>query len=72
LREGEIIDVPGMRATVLQLDPNGAPRRIRFDFDSDLDDPSMFWVTEGASGFREQKPPTLGYAELVELVADPE
>jgi hypothetical protein len=70
LREGEVIDVPGLRATVLKIDADGAPLRIRFDFDRDLDDPSMFWVTEGATGFREQKPPSVGYAELVEFEPD--
>jgi hypothetical protein len=68
LREGEVIEVPGMRATVLKTDLDGAPQRIRFEFDRGLDDPSMFWVTEGSTGFREQKPPSLGYAELVEWV----
>jgi hypothetical protein len=70
LQEGAVIDVPGMRAIVLQLDTDGAPHRIRFEFDRSLDDPSMFWVTEGATGFREQKPPSMGYAELVELVPE--
>jgi hypothetical protein len=66
LRAGDVVDVPGMRVTILQLDSDGAPHRIRFEFDRDLDDPSMFWVAEGSTGFREQKPPAPGYAELVE------
>jgi hypothetical protein len=70
LREGDVVELSDMRATVLQLDAEGAPRRIRFEFDRDLDDASMFWVTEGFTGFREQKPPALGYAELVEPVPD--
>jgi hypothetical protein len=68
LRVDDTVELPGMRVTVLQADPDGAPRRIRFEFDRDLDDPSMFWVTEGPVGFREQKPPAIGYAELVELM----
>jgi hypothetical protein len=66
LRAGDVVDVPGMRVTILQLDSDGAPHRIRFEFDRDLDDPSMFWVAEGPTGFREQRPPSPGYAELVE------
>jgi hypothetical protein len=66
---GGAAQVAGMRVTVLQVDEGAAPRRIRFEFDRDLDDPSMFWITEGPAGFREQKLPQIGYGELVELTA---
>jgi hypothetical protein len=26
---------------------------VRFDFDRDLDDPSLWWIVEGVNGFRE-------------------
>ncbi len=54
---GEVVDVPGMRATIERLDAGGEPAQIRYDFDRDLDDPSLTWLAEDASGFREVRPP---------------
>jgi hypothetical protein len=65
LRAGATVQLTGMRATVIQLDEHSMPRRIRFDFDRDLDDPSLLWITEGDSGFREQKPPRLWFGEPI-------
>jgi hypothetical protein len=41
------------------------PRRLRFDFDTDLESPSILWLVEGLSGFREQKLPRTGYGEPI-------
>jgi hypothetical protein len=54
-----------MRVTVMQVDDAGLPRRIRFEFDRDLDDPSMLWVTEGGDGFRLEKMAAKGYGEPI-------
>lgn len=65
LRVGDTVALEGMRVTVLQLDEHDAPRRLRFEFDRDLDDPSMLWITERVDGFREQRLPEVGYGEPV-------
>jgi hypothetical protein len=65
LRIGDTVALEGMRVTVLQLDDHEAPRRLRFEFDEDLDDPSMLWITERVDGFREQRLPEPGYGEPV-------
>ena len=65
LRPGDSVQVAGMKATVLQNDAHSLPRRVRFEFDRDLDDPSLVWLTEDASGFRDQKLPPPGYGEPI-------
>jgi hypothetical protein len=63
-RAGDVVNLEGMKVTILQIDDkNGLPRRIRYEFDRDLDDPSILWVTEGDWGFREQELPVKGYGE---------
>lgn len=65
LRVGDTVTVPGMTATVMQLDDNQMPRRLHFELDADADDPSYAWITEGEDGFREEKPPPVGYGSPV-------
>jgi hypothetical protein len=61
LMVGDTVDVPGMRATVLQIDERQMPRRLRFELDRDVEDPSLEWIAEGDSGFRQEPPPPVGY-----------
>ena len=42
---GDVFTLPGMRVAVLDVGPAG-PRRARFTFDRDVDDPSLRWLTE--------------------------
>jgi hypothetical protein len=65
LAPGDSVEVPGMKATLLQADDHGAPKRVRFELDRDLDDPSLQWLTEGRDGFREERPPPVGYGAPV-------
>jgi hypothetical protein len=67
IRQGDRAELPGMRVTILELHEDGAPRRARFEFDRDLDDPSMVWLIDASSGFREQKLPAVGYGATLEL-----
>jgi hypothetical protein len=46
-----VIDVAGLRATILELGEHQGPRRVGFDFDRDADDPAFQWITEGIDGF---------------------
>jgi hypothetical protein len=65
LRPGDSVTLGSMRATVLKVDDHQMPRRLRFEMDRDLDDPSYQWITEGDDGFREVKLPPKGYGQPV-------
>ena len=56
-----------MRVTIVELHEDGTPRRARFEFDRDLDDPSMVWSIDSSSGLREQKLPAVGFGATLEL-----
>jgi hypothetical protein len=43
MRVGHVVDLDGMRATVLELDDD-RPTAVRFDFDVPLEDPSLLFV----------------------------
>lgn len=58
-RVGEVFRVPGMRATVLEVAPLG-PRRVRFDFDEDLDPARVAAAVEDLAGFRSVTLPAPG------------
>jgi hypothetical protein len=60
LRAGDVLDVAGMHATILALDSDQMPSRLRFDFDRDLDDPSVQCVSERLTGFEEVMMPPVG------------
>jgi hypothetical protein len=60
---GQVIDTPGLRATILEVGSEG-PRRVRFELDRDLDDPRNVWITESSKGeFPEAKPPRPGFGQ---------
>jgi hypothetical protein len=67
LHAGDSVDLAGVRATVVALRDDGTPRRLRYVFDRNVDDPSLLWVVEKASGFEEQKLPALGLGEPLTL-----
>jgi hypothetical protein len=62
---GDSVELPGFKATVLQVDDQQRPKRVRFELDRDLDDASLQWITEGHEGFREEPPPPVGYGTPV-------
>jgi hypothetical protein len=66
LRVGDVVQVGGMKATVLQLDKAGFARRVRFDFDRSLDDPSILWLKESGDSFVDQPPPKIGYGDVAQ------
>lgn len=56
---GQVFEVPGMTATVLEILPDGRPRSARFEFARDLEDAQ--WIHEASSGFPEAPPPEEGF-----------
>jgi hypothetical protein len=67
LRAGDSVEVGAMKATVLQLDKDGMPRRIRYEFDRSLDDRSILWLRESEGKFFEQPLPKTGFGEPIDL-----
>jgi len=67
LIEGDTAEISGMRATILALRDDGKPRRLRFEFDRNLDDPSLLWVVEKGANFEEQKLPQPGFGEPIKM-----
>jgi hypothetical protein len=68
-----VTEIGGMRATVVTLRDDGAPKRLRFIFDHDLDDPSYLWVIEksagvpGAGRFEEVTIPPNGHGQSFDM-----
>jgi hypothetical protein len=60
---GDVIEIAGMIATIVQVNDDGSARRVRFDFDRPLDDPSLLWIDEKFESFVEIKLPRPGYGE---------
>jgi hypothetical protein len=61
LLPGDTAQVPGLRATVLKVDDQRRPSQVSFELDEDIDSPDLQWIAEGDSGFREERPPAVGY-----------
>ncbi len=57
---GDVASVEGMTAEVEEITPDARPRRVRFQFDRALDDPSMKWVRWEGLGFVAAAPPAVG------------
>jgi hypothetical protein len=66
LLPGDTAQVPGLRATVLKLDDQRRPSQVSFELDEDIDSPDLQWIAEGDSGFREERPPAVGYGAPLE------
>ncbi len=65
LKVGETVELSGMKATLLQEDEHGLPKRVRFEMDRDLEDPSIQWLSEQIDGFHEEKLPPVGYGQPI-------
>lgn len=60
LHVGDSLEVPGVRATVLEMTDDG-PRRVRYVFDRDLESPGTTWIAETVNGFQEITLPKVGF-----------
>jgi hypothetical protein len=59
-RAGEVVRIEGMTVTVEEVMPDGRPRRVRFELDRPLEDPSLIWVTWEGKGFAPARLPAIG------------
>ena len=57
---GDTVQVPGMRATVLEVGEAG-PLRMRFEFDDPLESPSRVWINDRFRGLEDATPPDPGF-----------
>ncbi len=57
---GDVVEVPGLRATVQRVDEAGRPLAMRYEFNRNLDSADVAWISEGRSGFSEVVPPAVG------------
>lgn len=57
---GDSVATPDMKVTVLEANAAG-PRRVRFEFDHDLDDGSTTWLSEGTFGVSPVTLPKVGF-----------
>ena len=53
---GDVVEIPGLRATVLRVDDQGGPMAVHYEFYRDLDSPEVAWLSEGRSGFADVDP----------------
>jgi hypothetical protein len=60
LIQDQVVDLPGMQATVLEVDAQGLPRRVQFAFEHDID--NVQWLVESGDGLREVKLPEPSFA----------
>jgi hypothetical protein len=54
------VQIPGVLITVLETSGERCPSRVRFQFDKDLDDPTIVWMAESYRGFQNVVPPAVG------------
>ncbi len=69
LHAGDVVDVTGMRVTVVDLGEVG-PARLRFEFDRDANDPSLTWVIEFYDGYRDSPPPAIGFGKQLDAFTE--
>jgi hypothetical protein len=60
LASGQSTQLSGMRATLMDADEQRA-KQAHFEFDVDLEDPSIEWLVEGVDGFHTLNLPAAGY-----------
>ena len=58
---GDVVTMPGLRATVLELGTE-VSRRVRFEFDTDLESEDLAWISKDRRGaFPKTLPPAEGF-----------
>jgi hypothetical protein len=62
LAVGDVLTVPGVRATILDVGRRG-PRSARFELDRELESPTITWITEDRDGLPITEPPAPGFGK---------
>jgi hypothetical protein len=67
-RRGDVVEVEGMTADVVEVTSDARPKSVRFRFDRSLDDPSFQWVSWDATGPVPAKPPPVGQKAMIPAI----
>jgi hypothetical protein len=57
---GDVVEVPGLRASVLGVDDVGRPLAVHYEFNRDLDGSDVKWISADRDGFSDVIPPPVG------------
>lgn len=63
---GDVAHMPGVKITILALGSVG-PRIVRYEFDRDLESPTLTWLAENNDGFTVEKPLAIGFGKPYDL-----
>ncbi len=66
MRIGDVATMTGVRITVLAVGSFG-PRIVRYEFDRDLDSPTLTWLAQDQDGFSIEKPLAVGFGKPYDL-----
>ncbi len=66
MNAGDELTAQGMRATVIDVAKSGGPSHVRFEFDRDLDDPALRFLSERFDGFHDVALPAAGFGMPLE------
>jgi len=66
MRVGDVATMPGVRVTILAVGSSG-PRIVRYEFDRDLDSPTLTWLAQNGDGFSIEKPLGIGFGKPYDL-----
>lgn len=62
---GDTVALPGLTVVVEAITADGRPRRVRCEFATDLDDPSLLWMRWDVLGFVPWTPPPVGGRDVI-------
>jgi len=65
---GARVEIPGMTATVLEVDARGRPAVVAFRFDVPLEDPSLRWLAWRVGRYEPFVPPAVGTTVVLPAV----
>lgn len=66
MRVGDEASMPGVRIKIMAVGSVG-PRIVRYEFDRDLDSPTLTWLSEHSDGFEIEKPLPIGLGKPFDL-----
>jgi hypothetical protein len=68
-RLGDRVDLKNMRVYVLEEADNGMPKRVRFEFPTQLESPERIWYTWKGIDLEPWRPPTQGESKPIDAVS---